>query len=301
MDPNPALQKLGFSPKDRIAIIHTDDIGMCQASVAAFADLWEFSSISSGATMVPCPWFPQAAAYCREHPGVDMGVHMTLTSEWETYRWGPISTNDIASGMIDSEGFFYHSSEQAQEFGNPAAVQHEMSTQVERAKAFGINPTHIDTHMGTVAHPKFMPAYIQLGQHYQTPLMIMRMDEQGWLDFGLDTNSAAIAGQLVAQFDDMGFPMIDHMAGLELDKAKTLEERINYAKQTLSQLKSGITHFIIHPSKDSPELRAITPDWPCRVADYQAFMSQELKTYISEIGIQVIGYQALQDLIPVTK
>ena len=298
MHPNPVLEKLGYSSADRVAIIHTDDIGMCQASVSAFTELWDFGLISSGAAMVPCPWFLEAAAFCRESPQVDMGLHLTLTSEWESYRWGPISTRDPGSGMIDFEGCFYRTSEEAQERGDPEAVQLELRAQVERAIALGINPTHIDTHMGAVAHPKFLPGYLQLAVQYAVPAMIMRMDEQGWLDFGLEPETAKLAALVVAQTEEMGIPLLDHLGGLALDQSATLEERIGYAKRSFDELKPGITHFIIHPSKDTPELRAITPDWPHRVADYQAFKSEELRDYIQQSGIQVIGYRTLKELMP---
>src|SRR5215208_5950011 len=106
MMPNPALRRLGFADNDRVAIIHTDDIGMCQASVTAFAELAAFGLISSGAVMVPCGWFPAVAADSRANPGYDLGVHSTITCEWDVYRWGPISTCDSASGLIDAEGYF---------------------------------------------------------------------------------------------------------------------------------------------------------------------------------------------------
>ena len=111
MQPNPVLKKLGFSNDDRVIIIHTDDIGMCQASVDAFADLVDFGLISSGAVMVPCPWFLEAAKFAVAHPEADLGAHMTLTSEWETYRWGPVSTRDPETGLMDEEGFFHKRSE----------------------------------------------------------------------------------------------------------------------------------------------------------------------------------------------
>lgn len=114
MRPNPVLRRLGFSDCDRVALIHTDDIGMCQATVDAFADLAGFGLISCGATMVPCPWFPLAADFCRRHPGVDMGVHLDLTCEWDLYRWGPISTREPGSGLIDREGYLYRTSEEVQ-------------------------------------------------------------------------------------------------------------------------------------------------------------------------------------------
>ncbi len=298
MHPNPVLEKLGFSTDDRVVIIHTDDIGMCQASVAAFEELWDFGLISSGATMVPCPWFLEAAALCRENPRVDMGVHLTLTSEWETYRWGPISTRDLGSGMVDFEGYFYRTSAEAQEHGDPEAVQLELRAQVDRAIALGIDPTHIDTHMGSVAHPKFIPGYLQLSVQYASPPMIMRMDELSWLDFGLEPETAKLAALMVAQTEEMGIPLLDHLGSLELDQAGTLDERIAYAKRSFDALKPGITHFIIHPSKDTPELRAITPDWPYREADYQAFLSEELRDHLQQSGVHVIGYRTLKELMP---
>jgi hypothetical protein len=133
MHPNPVLRELGLGQADRAVIIHTDDIGMCQASLAALADLVDVRLISCGATMVPCPWFPQVAAYCRGHPSVDLGIHLTLTSEWDSYRWGPISTRDPALGLIDDEGYFFRRSEPVQERAGPEAVRVEMQAQVERA------------------------------------------------------------------------------------------------------------------------------------------------------------------------
>ncbi len=293
-DPNPVLRKLGFANDDRLAIIHTDDIGMCQASVAAFADLAEVGVISCGAVMVPCPWFLEAADYCRIHPGVDMGVHLTLTCEWMTYRWGPISTRDPASGLIDEQGCFYHRSEDAQAHGDPQAVQIELAAQVERALKAGVPVSHIDTHMGTVAHPKFMMAYIQLALEHHLPAMIFRMDEADWMASGMDQETAAMAAQAVYQLEEMGMPLLDGMASLKLEDPTNKMEQ---ARQALAGLPAGVTHFIIHPSKDTPELRAITKDWQGRVADYETFTSPQLGAYLKDIGVHIIGYQHLKSLI----
>jgi len=297
VDPNPVLKKLGFSNDDRVVIIHTDDIGMCQASVRAFAELWEFGIISSGAIMVPCPWFLEAARFTCETPKVDLGVHITLTSEWDSYRWGPISTRDPKSGMIDPQGFFYRTSEEAQKFGDPDAVRGEIQAQIERALSSGVPVSHIDTHMGTVASQKFIPSYIQLAVQYRLPLMIMRLDKQDWVAMGLDESTAEFAVQMVTQLEEQGIPLLDRIATLHLNQAKTKEERIVYAEEVIGRLGPGITHFIIHPSVDTPELRAITNDWPCRVADYEAFRSDELRNIIKNLGIQVIGYQPLKGLM----
>ena len=295
MTPNPVLKKLGLEDNDRVAIIHTDDIGMCQASVEAFADLNEVGIISSGAVMVPCPWFLYAAEFVRQHPAVDLGVHLTLTSEWKTYRWGPVSTRDPASGMIDEEGYFHHLTEPAQVQGDPAAVAVELTAQVERAFQAGIVPTHVDTHMGSVAHPKFMGIYVQLAMQFHLPPMIFRLDEAGWRIAGLEPEIAKMAAGLIQQLEGSGLPLLDVLGGMNLDTDKNRLER---TKQAFSDLQPGLTHFIIHPSKDTPELRAITPDWRCRVADYQDFINEDLRQHIQKIGVHLIGYPALKELMP---
>src|SRR5215212_5919225 len=115
MQPNPFLAKLGYSNNDRLVIIHTDDIGMCHASVQAFKDLWAFGTISSGAVMVPCPWFPAVAQMCRGNP------------EMESYRWGPISTKDTDSGLIDEAGYFHQWHPAVYEHAKPEAVAVEVN------------------------------------------------------------------------------------------------------------------------------------------------------------------------------
>jgi chitin disaccharide deacetylase len=294
MQPNPVLKKLGYSNHDRLVIIHTDDIGMCNASIQAFIELIEAGIISSGATMVPCAWFPSVAAFCRENPKVDLGVHLTLTSEWDNYRWTPISTSSVESGMIDSDGYFYRRSEDVQLHGDPEAVQTELIAQVEKAKSARIEITHVDTHMGTVAHPRFVMGYIQLAIQNHIPFLFPRMDEAGFIRLGLDAETATFAARYVSVLEDQGVPLVDFADGLDLDKPA---ERLDYAKHKLSNLSSGITHFVIHPSKDTPELLAIAPDWRSRVADFNTFRDERIREHLIKDGINVIGYKALKELI----
>jgi predicted glycoside hydrolase/deacetylase ChbG (UPF0249 family) len=295
MTPNPALRRLGFADDDRVAIIHTDDIGMCQASVTAFAELATFGLISSGAAMVPCAWFPSAAAGSRATPDTDLGIHLTLTCEWDAYRWGPISTCDRESGLIDAEGYFYRTTELVQAHGRPDAVARELAAQVERALAAGMRPTHIDTHMGAVYSAAFLPAYLDVARRYRLAPMFFRDQEEGWRARGADPEAATGMAQLSRQLEDDGVPLLDNIAMMPLDAP---DDRIGQAKRMFESLPPGLTHFIIHPSHDTPELRALVADWPSRVADHQAFMSEELRAHIRSIGIHVIGYRALQELMP---
>jgi predicted glycoside hydrolase/deacetylase ChbG (UPF0249 family) len=294
MQPNPVLKKLGFSNTDKVVILHTDDIGMCQASLSAFIDLWENGSISSGAIMLPCPWAKSAAEYCRTHPGVDMGVHATLTAEWENYRWPALSTRDPASGLLDKDGFLWRSSEETQAYATSAAVAAETQLQVRTALEWGVEISHVDTHMGTIIHPKFLESYIQAAQQAHVPVMLPRGDPASFMHSALDPETAAGFGVLINELEEQGQPLVDGLAMLPLDQP---EGQLGIAMQMLDDLPAGVTHFLFHPSADTPELRAIAPDWPSRVANYQAFMDPAIKKHIKNKGIQVIGCCELKKLI----
>jgi len=293
MQPNPLLKKLGLADDDRAVILHADDVGMCQASLAAYADLVEFGLISSASTMVPCPWFPATAAFCRSQPGdrIDMGVHLTLTSEWAGYRWGPISNRDPASGLMDAAGYFHTSERAVQEHGDPAAVQREIQTQVERALAAGIDVTHVDTHMGSILHPKFVDAYLQLALEQRIPPLLLHQDEAGLREMGIDSETAALFARLIQVLETQGLPLLDSLYMMPLDQP---EDRVEQVKRVLEALPVGITYFIVHPALDTPEMRAIAPDWRCRVADYQAFTSEVLRAVVRDSGIHVIGWRTVR-------
>jgi predicted glycoside hydrolase/deacetylase ChbG (UPF0249 family) len=294
MTPNPLLKKLGYSDNDRLVILHTDDIGMCQASLQAFQDLWDFGTISSGAVMVPCPWFPATAEYCRNNPAVDMGVHATLNSEWDIYRWAPISTVDPQSGLIDKDGFFHQWHEAVYENATPAAVASELNAQIDRAMAAGINPTHIDSHMGTIMHPKFIQSYLDAGIKRGIPNMIPRQSAQGFWMLGMNDATLEAYRPVLQKIEELGLPMLDGLFGMPLEHD---HDHIGLAKKLLSEVPAGISHFLFHPSIDTPELRALAPDWTGRVANYKAFISQEIKDYIKNSGIQVIGYRQIKDTL----
>lgn len=292
MTPNPYLKKLGFSDTDRAVIIHTDDIGMCHASVQAFKDLWEFGTITSGAVMVPCPWFPAVAQMCRENPDIDMGVHATLNAEWESYRWGPVSTREASSGLMDEAGYFNQWHQAVYDNAQPEAVATEVNVQIERALAAGINVTHVDSHMGTIMNPKFVQSYLQAGASRLIPNMVPRASAEGFWMMDIDEQTIAAYMPIWHQLELQGVPMLDGLFGLPLEHDN---DHIGIAKKLLGELPEGISHFILHPSVDTPELRAICPDWKARVANYNAFMSDELKTFIEGEDIKLIGYRQIRD------
>ncbi len=291
MSANPLLKKLGYSNTDRLVIMHVDDVGMSYAGLQAFKDLWEFGTISSGAVMAPCPWFPAAVEMCRANPQMDMGVHATLNSEWDSYRWAPLSTLDPECGLLDSEGYLPRSSEAVQKKATGEVVAAELNAQVERALRAGIDVTHIDSHMGTIMHPNFVQAYLQAGMSRLIPNMLPRATATGFHMLGMGETLASYA-LILNQLEAQGVPMLDGLYGMPLEHD---QDHIGVAKQIFREIPEGITHFLFHPAVDTPELRASCPDWKARVANYHAFMSEELKTFIKECGIHLIGYRAVRE------
>lgn len=294
MSPNPFLKKLGYSENDRLAIIHTDDIGMCHAAVQAFKDLWAFGTITSAAVMVPCPWFPAVAQMCRENPEIDMGVHATLNAEWEAYRWGPISTRDLETGLLDADGYFHQWHQAVYDNARAEAVEREVNAQVERAIAAGIDVTHVDSHMGTIMNRLFIQAYIQAAARRLLPSLLQRVNSRGLSLMGITEEERQAYVPLQQQLEDLGLPMMDGLFTMPLDEPNA-QKQMDLAKSLFGNLPVGISHFVLHPSIDTAELRGIAPDWESRVANYDVFMSDELKQFIENEDVNLIGYRQIRD------
>ncbi|WP_425144965.1 polysaccharide deacetylase family protein [Deinococcus sp.] len=292
---NPALKKLGFQPSDKVVIFHADDLGMAQATLDAYRDLLEVGLLSSASLMLPCAWAPAAAELARAHPQADLGVHLTLTSEWRSYRWGPLSTRDPASGLLDDQGYFPASVTALHAAAKPEAVQTELSAQVRRAQDWGLTLSHIDAHMGAVAHPKYLPGCINMALSARLVTMFPRMNAAAWRAQGFDTLAAVAAETYGAALEWRGLPLVDHLVSLPHDSGG---DHAALTRQILRELPPGLTHFILHPACDTPELRAITPGWEGRVANYRAFTDRSLLEFVRAEGVQITSYRELQALLP---
>ncbi len=296
LGPNPVLKKLGYSKDDRLIIVHVDDIGLCQSNVEGFADLVDFGLVTSGSVMMPTGWAPLAAAYAKQHPAADVGVHMTLTSEWEGNRWSPLSTVDPASGLIDPDGYMWQHGEDLFPRAKGSAVRKEMETQADRAIAMGITPTHFDSHQ-FIALQTYLIDYMRVCLAHHLPPIFIRRDKAGFEAIGgIDPGMISMATALVRALELFKIPLLDNMYMMPLDQP---EKRLENTKNILHQLVPGVTLFICHATKESPELTAITPDAAGRFADYTTWMSTELRTHIQVENIHLIGWRALKELMPI--
>jgi len=295
LGPNPALKKLGFGPKDRLVIVHVDDIGLCQSNVEGLADLNEVGIITSASVMMPTAWSSMATAYAKAHPTMDIGVHMTVTSEWESNRWGALSTVDTSSGLLDPDGYLWQHGEDLLARAKGKVIKKEMEAQAKAAIAQGMVPTHFDSHQFVVLQGYIMD-YISLCLKYGVPPIFIRRDKAGFQAIGgIDPGFISMAVLMVKTLELFKIPLLDNMYMMPLENPDT---RLEDTQAILKQITPGITMFICHCTKPSPELPAITSDSPGRFADYQTWMNEDMRRFLQSEGIHTIGWGALKNIMP---
>ncbi|MFX1304272.1 MAG: polysaccharide deacetylase family protein [Promethearchaeota archaeon] len=286
------IEKLGYEATDKVVIFHIDDIGFSHASNLAAFECLDFGVASCGSIITPAPWFLEVASIYKNNPKYDLGVHLTLTCEYDLYRWRALSTVDPKTGLLDSENSLWRTTEEAIINVTTEAAEIELRSQIQLALDNGIDVTHIDSHMETVANPKFIRSYLKLAQEFEIPGFFPRVTRQELIDRGLE-DYIKLYEKMLSTIEARGFPLIDHMithtGGEQVDK-------IDYYCKLFAEIKPGLTHFLFHPAKMSPELIAITPEsatW--RNQDYEAFIDSQIKACVEAQDIKVIGYRTLRD------
>ena len=283
-------QKMGFGPNDKVLMVHADDLGMSHSVNVASIEVLKKGLVTSASIMVPCPWFPEIAAYAREHQEADLGLHLTLTSEWKYLRWRPVASPEKVKGLLDEEGYMWRSERQTAMKATPQEIEIELRAQIDRALAFGIKPTHLDTHMGTLyTRPDFFAVYTRLGREYGLPVMVMRPTPEA-IAYGKATGSP-ITEEVLQQVEAEGYAMLDYLStGVT---GKNFAERKAAYKKFLRELKPGVTMLIVHVGKDDAELKAVTGSWEQRHADLLCFTDPEIEALIKELGVKLTTWREI--------
>ena len=288
---NPFLRRLGFTEADRVIVIHADDVGMCGATIPATRDLFAAGTISSASVMVPCASFEEAAQLATATPNGDFGIHLTLTSEWTSYRWRPLSTSDPRSGLIDRDGYLWNLRGAVAAHADVSVVAEEMRAQVEHACRAGIDVTHLDAHMLTAMDARYVAAYAALGRELALPVLLPRT---GLERHNFDHDACSIASRVAAEWEGDGLPLFDaiELMGLGPDHS----DRVELAKRKIDALpRGGLGMLLLHPAAASPELSSFAPDWQARVGDYETFHRDQLRDHLAATRTHVIGYRLLRD------
>jgi chitin disaccharide deacetylase len=273
-------EKLGYSKDAKLLIIHADDLGVAHSENEATINAMEKGSVSSASIMVPTPWFSEIAAYTRSHPKADFGLHLTLTSEWKYYKWRSLSAE--VPGLNNKEGFLFASVDSVYQSAKLLEVEKELRKQIEKAKQFGIDVTHLDSHMGTLfGNQDYLKLYIQLGREYKVPVMLPKI-------------VTASLGSFLTDKD----VLVDDIQTANPDNFKNGME--NYYKGVLNSLKAGLNVLIIHTAYDDKEMQFVTvdhPDWGAawRQADYNFFSGETCKKILKDQDVHVITWREIRD------
>ena len=261
----------------KFLIVHADDLGMAHSVNAASIAALETGLVTSASIMVPCPWFPEIAAYAREHPAADLGLHLTLTSEWHSFRWRPLLG---LSSLVDSSGYLYATESDAAAHIDPRQAEAEIRTQIARARAAGIRPTHLDSHMGTLYQNKALfEVLLRVAREEKIPARISR------------AHAAAPFRAALLRRDDI---VIDRIISIGADVPP--ERWTEWYTDAIRKIEPGVTEIIVHLAHDDAEMRAITaghPHWGAawRQRDFDFFTSDEFRRLLRENDIHLITWR----------
>ena len=284
-------ERLGWGPEDRVVIFHLDDAGMshdsnlgCERALKGLA--------TSVSTMMPCPWVVEWNDYLKENPDIDNGIHLTLTSEWSIYRWGPVAGQPAVPGLVDEEGALWDNVPLVIEHATPDEIEAEIRAQIARAQKMGMPITHLDSHMGTLfASPVFFQRYLKVGAELGIPILV----PGGHLQYISEGNEMPedVVRQMAKGVWDAGLPVIDDILASTYDWPRA--EKVERFSKALREMKPGITEMIVHATVPTEIFPLISSSSETRIGDLEAMESEELAKVIEEEGIILTTWREVME------
>jgi len=275
-------ERLGHPRDAKLLILHADDIGVAHSENAASFDALDKGVVSSGSIMMPTPWVTEVAAYAKAHPNADLGLHLTLNSEWNTYRWGGLAPRDQTSSLHDPDGTFPREPDVMVKRAKLDEVEKELRAQIDRAYAIGIKPTHVDSHMGALyGTPDLFRTYAKVARSYKLP----------FLHFigGADPEIV----KTLQPSDIVADAVI-----MRLQKG-SIEEWRKFYLDAIRDMKPGLTVILVHLGYDDAELRAVTTGWDSwgadwRQRDYDVLTSAEFRQALKDNKVVMVTWRDVQ-------
>jgi chitin disaccharide deacetylase len=279
-------ERLGYPRDSKLLIIHADDLAVSHSEDSASFDALDKGAASSASIMIPCPWLTEVAAYAKTHPDADLGLHLTLTAEWKSDRWGSVASKDTVLSLFDPDGYLWPETEPALQHIKADEAERELSAQVERAIAMGIHPTHLDSHMGVLfARPDLFAAYVKVAREYKLPFLGM-----------LGPNVSPEMRKYLSDKDIFPDTIIIANPSVAVSDWK------NFYLNSIKNLKPGFTEIIVHLAHDDAEMQAVTVDHPdygaaWRQRDYDVITGPEMKKALDDNHVVLIHWKDIKKLI----
>jgi predicted glycoside hydrolase/deacetylase ChbG (UPF0249 family) len=287
--------KLGYPADARLLIIHIDDFGVCHSANAATIQALETGVATCASVMVPCPAFQEAADYCAKNPDADIGVHLTFTNEYAEYNWGPVAPAEKVPSLVNGQGHFYPTTQEVWQHGRPEHIEIEMRAQIEKALAAGMQPTHLDSHMGVLFGPKFIRAYLRVAREYRLPAMVPREYIYSEQSMGLKTPYKFLQRFLIALLDATGHLMIDRLYVGGFDEVTIPQEE--YYPWVIGDAVPGVNEVLLHVALDGGDIDSLGDDSWRRVEDFRISTDPETRELIKSNGVILLGYRPIFELI----
>lgn len=292
-------------------IINADDFGMCRGANLAVMDLFKDpkSALTSSTIMAPCGWAPEAAMFAKENPQFGIGVHWTFTSEWSKYRWAPVASNNTDS-LRDKDGFMFHESDEFEENADLDEVEAECKAQIERLKKLGLNPSHVDNHMGSIygietGRFELLNVAFDVASEYGLPFRFPAnfTEDQAsntMLDIKIDKKLImGLFGNIVGYAKEKNVIIPDFLVPNEWNVPQN-QSYENFKEYIYELYKSfpddGVTETYMHPALETDDLKGTTGVWQRRVWEYTILKDPQTRQHIESLGFKLINYRDLANL-----
>jgi chitin disaccharide deacetylase len=282
----PLNVRLGYPADSKLLIINADDLAMSHSENDASLTALDQKLVTSATVMVPAPWFGEVAAYAKTHPDADLGLHLTLTAEWQTFRWGPVTPRNLVPSLVGPDGNFYATTEEFAQHAKVNEVEIEVRAQIERAKSMGLDPTHLDAHMHALyATPQLFAVLRKVAREYKLPIRMAR-NEQVFRD--------------LLPYVDAADPFPDAIFSPQGDVQPAGWK--DYYLNVVKNLEPGVTELFVHLAHDDAEMRAVTVNYTVwdaawRQRDVDVISSPEFKKALADNHVILIGWRQIQRLI----
>ncbi len=277
-------ERLGYKADARVLILNADDFGMCHDQNEGVMRGLKEGIFTSLTILVTCPWFEEAAEFARNNPAADLGVHLTLTAEWDSYKWGPVLGRRAVPSLVDERGYLWQTVAQVYEHARLDEAEAELRAQIEKALAAGIDATHLDSHMGTLQlRADYHEIYARLATEYRLPIRLasrkMMRDQMG---------------PILDQLDKAGVVTPDHLV---FHGPSKLAETESYWSDLIRSLFPGVTEILCHPALARDELKSCARDALQREADFRYFTSDKTRKLVAVEGVKLVGFRELRNLM----
>lgn len=284
-------EKLGFGKDQKVILFHMDDLGMCDEANQSGEFYMQNGFVNSGAIMMPCPSAKAFVEWAKKNPKKDVGAHLTLTSEWKTYRWGPVTKASKVPGLVDPDGKFWHEVPQVVEHASAKEVETEIRAQIDQMIALGLRPSHMDTHMGTLyGSPEYVKVFLKVAQEYGIPANAIDLSNKKVADL-FRSQGYPITDGVVELLNSYSLPKLDFFTSVP--NGKTYEEKRNNLFELLKSLPNALTEIIFHPSVETENLKTITGSWQQRVWEARLFSDPVVIQFFKDNNIVITDWKEI--------